>query len=79
MCHFSSLAIQNLKEKVENDPPTVEIDGSQEGLFTPKDRKRFDALKMHVFTQLLRKYFTGEPKVQVRLTKSTIYGSQNGL
>ena len=45
----------------------------------PKDGGRFDAPKMHVFTYLLRKFFTGKSKVRLRPPKSTIYGGQNGL
>ena len=40
----------------------------------PKDGGRFDAPKIHVFTHLLRKCFTGKPKVRLRPPKSTIYG-----
>ena len=40
----------------------------------PKDGGRFDATKMHVFTHLLRKCFTGKSKVRLRPPKSTIYG-----
>ena len=40
----------------------------------PKDGGRFDAPKMHVFTHLLRKCFTGKSKVRLRPPKSTIYG-----
>ena len=40
----------------------------------PKDGGRFDAPKIHVFTHLLRKCFTGKSKVRLRPPKSTIYG-----
>ena len=39
-----------------------------------KDGERFDAIKMQVFSQLLRKCFTGSSKLWLRPPKSTIYG-----
>ena len=51
-----------------------EIDRQPRRFIYPKDGGRFDAPKMHVFTHLLRKCFTGKSKVRLRPPKSTIYG-----
>ena len=50
------------------------IDRQPRRFIYPKDGGRFDAPKMHVFTHLLRKCFTGKSKVRLRPPKSTIYG-----
>ena len=52
------------------------IDRQPRRLIYLKDGGRFDAPKIHdVFTQLLRKCFTGEPKVRLRPPKSRTYGA----
>ena len=51
-----------------------DIDWQPRRFMYPKDSGRFDAPKIHLFTQLLRKCFTGKPKVRLRPSKSTIYG-----
>ena len=50
------------------------VDRQPRRFIYPKDGGRFDAPKMHVFTHLLRKCFTGKSKVRLRPPKSTIYG-----
>ena len=57
-----------------NNKPTMPIDRQPRRFIYPKDGGRFDAPKMHVFTHLLRKCFTGKSKVRLRPPKSTIYG-----
>ena len=53
--------------------PRTRLDRQPRRFIYPKDGGRFDALKMHVFTHLLRKCFTGKSKVRLRPPKSTIY------
>ena len=53
---------------------TVCLERQPRRLIYLKDDGRFDAPKIHVFTQLLRKCFTGKPKVRLRPPKFTIYG-----
>ena len=56
------------------DSQVVILDQQPRRFIYPKDGGRFDAPKIHVFTHLLRKCFTGKSKVRLRPPKSTIYG-----
>ena len=74
---FGTVAhLNKIRQKVfEKLPIIYKVKDRQPRRFIyPKDGGRFDAPKMHVFTHLLRKCFTGKSKVRLRPPKSTIYG-----
>ena len=69
-----SLPPNPVNDRHKANAVTLKIDRQPRRFIYPKDGGRFDAPKMHVFTHLLRKCFTGKSKVRLRPPKSTIYG-----
>ena len=55
------------------------LDRQPKRFIYPEDGGRFDAPKIHVFTQVLRKCFTGKPKVRLRPPNPQFMRGQNGL
>ena len=72
-CLQTAAPTRQAKSDLCNFLSTRQIDRQPRRFIYPKDGGRFDAPKMHVFTHLLRKCFTGKSKVRLRPPKSTIY------